>query len=120
MNIDLKELMEKKNIGQLTLIVLFIIYLILPYSIPYSLAVLIDNFWGKFIVIGITLILFVKCNPILGILGFFVAYKLLMSSTYKSGNYGLQNYIPTEEKKYAQMINNNIYPYIRDEIIELR
>jgi len=50
-----------------------------------------------------------------------VAYKLIMSSTIESGNYGIQNYIPTEEKKYSEMINNNVYPYtLEQEIVKLR
>jgi hypothetical protein len=121
MNIDTQTLFEKKNLGQLTLIILFLIYLIMGYNIPYSLAVLIDSVWGKVIVVGFAIILFAQSNPILGILGFFVAYKLIMSSSIESGNYGIQNYIPTEEKKYAKMINNNVYPYtLEQEIVKLR
>jgi hypothetical protein len=121
MNIDTNALFEKKNLGQLTLIILFLVYLIMGYNIPYSLAILIDSIWGKVIVIGLAIILFAQSNPILGILGFFVAYKLIMSSTIESGNYGIQNYIPTEEKKYAKMINNNVYPYtLEQEIVKLR
>jgi len=121
MNIDTQTLFEKKNLGQLTLIILFLIYLIMGYNIPYSLAILIDSIWGKVIVVGLAIVLFVQSNPILGILGFFVAYKLIMSSTIESGNYGIQNYIPTVEKKYAEMINNNVYPYtLEQEIVKLR
>jgi hypothetical protein len=121
MNIDTNALFEKKNLGQLTLIILFLVYLIMGYNIPYSLAVLIDSVWGKVIVIGLAIILFAQSNPILGILGFLVAYKLIMSSTIESGNYGIQNYIPTEEKKYEEMINNNVYPYtLEQEIVKLR
>lgn len=91
------------------------------YEIPYSLAILIDSIWGKVIVVGLAIILFAQTNPILGILGFFVAYKLIMSSSIESGNYGIQNYIPTEEKKYAEMINNNVYPYtLEQEIVKTR
>ena len=44
-----------------------------------------------------------------------------MSSSIESGNYGIQNYIPTEEKKYAEMINNNVYPYtLEQEIVKTR
>jgi len=121
MNIDTNMLFEKKNMGQLTLIILFFIYLIMGYEIPYSLAILIDSIWGKVIVVGLAIILFAQTNPILGILGFFVAYKLIMSSSIESGNYGIQNYIPTEEKKYAEMINNNVYPYtLEQEIVKTR
>ena len=115
------ELFAKKNLGQLTLLILFFIYLIMGYKMPHGLAILIDTIWGKIIVILIAFILFAVCNPILGILGFFVAYKILTSSTIETGSYGKLHYIPSEEKKYADMINNNKYPYtLEQEIVKIR
>jgi predicted membrane protein len=120
MNI-VSELLERKNWGQSLLIILFLIYLISGYKLPYGLATLIDTIWGKVIIIIIVFILFALCNPILGILGFFVAYKLLMSSTIETGTYGKEHYIPGEEKKYAEMINHNKFPYtLEQEIVTLR
>ena len=117
----MNQLYERKNIGQLVLIILFLIYLVIGYKTPPDLAILIDNIWVKVIIIIIAIVLFAVCNPILGILGFFVAYKLIMTSNIETGNYGKQNYIPTEEKKYADMINNNEYPYtLEQEIVKLR
>ena len=117
----MNQLYERKNIGQLILIILFLIYLVIGYKTPHDLAILIDNIWGKVIIIIIAIVLFAVCNPILGILGFFVAYKLIMTSNIESGNYGKQNYVPTEAKKYANMINNNQYPYtLEQEIVKLR
>lgn len=118
---SINQLYERKNMGQLILIILFLIYLVIGYDTPYDLAILIDNIWGKAIIIIIAIVLFAVCNPILGILGFFVAYKLIMTSSIDIGNYGKQNYIPTEERKYANMINNNEYPYtLEQEIVKLR
>ena len=120
MNIG-SELLERKNWGQSLLIILFLIYLISGYKLPYGLATLIDTIWGKVFIIIIVFILFALCNPILGILGFFVAYKLLMSSTIETGTYGKEHYIPGEEKKYAEMINHNKFPYtLEQEIVTLR
>jgi hypothetical protein len=117
----LTELFEKKNLGQLTLLILFLIYLVMGYKMPYSFAILIDNIWGKIAVIIIALILFAVCNPILGIIGLFVAYKLLTSSAIETGSYGKDHYIPSEEKKMANMINNNKYPYtLEQEIVKMR
>jgi hypothetical protein len=118
---SMNQLFERKNLSQLILIILFLIYLVIGYKMPYDLAVLLDNVWGKIIIIIIAIVLFAVCNPILGILGFFVAYKLIMSSNIDSGNYGIKHYIPREEKKYADMINNNKYPYtLEQEIVKLR
>jgi len=118
---SINQLYERKNMGQLILIILFLIYLVIGYKTPYDLAILIDNIWVKAIIVIIAIVLFAVCNPILGILGFFVAYKLIMTSNIDSGNYEKQRYIPTEEKKYAEMINNNEYPYtLEQEIVKLR
>ena len=118
---SINQLYERKNVSQLILTILFLIYLVIGYKMPYDLAVLLDNIWGKVIIIIIAIVLFAVCNPILGILGFFVAYKLIMTSNIDSGNYGIQHYIPAEEKKYADMINNNKYPYtLEQEIVKLR
>jgi hypothetical protein len=118
---SINQLYERKNMGQLILIILFLIYLVIGYNTPHDLAILIDNIWGKAIIIIIAIVLFASSNPILGILGFFVAYKLIMTSNIDSGNYGKEHYIPKEEKKYADMINNNEYPYtLEQEIIKLR
>jgi hypothetical protein len=118
---SINQLYERKNMGQLILIILFLIYLVIGYNTPHDLAILIDNIWGKAIIIIIAIVLFASSNPILGILGFFVAYKLIMTSNIDSGNYGKEHYIPKEEKKYADMINNNEYPYtLEQEIVKLR
>jgi len=118
---DFTELFSKKNLGQLLLLILFCIYLITGYKMPHALAVLIDTIWGKIIIILIALILFAVCNPILGIIGFFVAYKLLTTSTIETGSYGQRHFIPSEEKKYSEMINNNKYPYtLEQEMVKLR
>jgi hypothetical protein len=118
---SMNQLYERKNISQLILTILFLIYLVIGYKMPYDLAILLDNIWGKVIIIIIAIVLFAVSNPILGILGFFVAYKLIVTSYIDSGNYGIQHYIPKEEKKYADMINNNKYPYtLEQEIVKLR
>lgn len=121
MSSSMNQLNERKNMSQLILTILFLIYLVFGYKTPNDLAILIDNIWGKAIIIIIAIVLFAVCNPILGILGFFVAYKLIITSNIDSGNYGKQHYIPTEERKYAEMINNNEYPYtLEQEVIKLR
>jgi len=118
---SMNQLYERKNVSQLILTILFLIYLVIGYKMPSDLAILLDNIWGKVIIIIIAIVLFAVCNPILGILGFFVAYKLIITSNIDSGNYGIQHYIPVEEKKYADMINNNKYPYtLEQEIVKLR
>jgi hypothetical protein len=48
---SINQLYERKNMGQLILIILFLIYLVIGYKTPYDLAILIDNIWVKAIII---------------------------------------------------------------------
>jgi hypothetical protein len=104
-------LFQRENLGQLILSVLFIIYLILGSKVPTSVAGLIDTVYGKVVVIVIALILFVNSNPVLGILGFIVAYELIRHSSAATGSSALAKYLPTEEKKATAMTAYNQFPY---------
>lgn len=114
-----QDLFKKKNIGEMLLGVLFIVYLIMGYKTPSSLASVIDTTYGKVIVVLVALLLFANCNPILGVLGFFVAYNLISKSEVVTGTYGLNNYMPTEEKKYSALTMYNQFPYtLEQEVVK--
>ena len=102
---------NQNYIGQNILTVLFVIYLILGLKTPQSIAQLIDTLPGKIIIIIIAISLFIYTNPILGVIGFFVAYDLIRRSSIETGNYGINNYLPTEETKQAKLSSYNQYPY---------
>jgi hypothetical protein len=102
---------DQKNIGETMLGLLFLIYLIFGYKTPTFLAKGIDTVYGKAIVIIIALILFVKTNPIVGVLAFFVAYQMIQRSSEATGTYGLERYLPTEKKKYSALSEYNQFPY---------
>jgi len=106
-----QDLFKKKNMGELLLAILFIIYLVMGYKTPSVLANVIDTTYGKVMVIIVALILFAQVNPILGVLGFLVAYNLITNSEVVTGTFGLNNYMPTEEKKYSAMTMYNQFPY---------
>ena len=84
------ELLEKKNMPQLVLVVLFIIYLLMGFKTPHSVANMIDSTVGKIVVAMFALLLFAYSNPILGVLGIFVAYQLVRSASIKTGMAGLE------------------------------
>ena len=106
-----KDLLKKEKMGQVLLSIIFLIYLIMGYKTPTVLANMVDNTLGKLVVIVIAILLFSCCNPILGILGFIVAYELIRRSEVKTGNYALRNYMPTEEKKASCLTAFNQFPY---------
>ena len=116
---NFKDLFKKQHMGQVILLILFIIYLIMGYKTPDSLANLIDNVYGKVFVIVIALLLFSNSNPILGIVGFIVAYELIRRSEVKTGTYALNNYMPTEKKKASNLTAFNQFPYtLEQEIVK--
>lgn len=111
----LDKIFKKEKTGELVLSLLFIIYIIFGYKTPALLAKAIDNIFGKVIVVIIAILLFAKCHPILGVLGFIVAYVLIKRSEIKTGTYGIENYMPTEEKKASNLSFYNQFPYTLEE-----
>ena len=113
------DLFKRQNLGQVVLCILFIIYLIMGYNMPTSVAGVIDTIYGKIIVVVVALILFSYVNPILGVLGFLVAFELIRRSSLATGTYALNNYIPTEEKKSSNLSAMNQFPYtLEQEVVK--
>ena len=105
--------------NQVILGILFSIYLIMGYRVPQNVASVIDTIYGKAVVILCALLLFSKSHPILGILGFFVAYQILTQSSVATGSNGLSRYAPTEEKKYTSLTEYNQFPYtLEQEVVK--
>ena len=98
-------LLEKRNMSQLVLVVLFIIYLVMGLKMPDQIANIIDSSAGKIVVALIALLLFGYSNPILGILGILVAYQLIKASSEKTGMAALEQFYPTEEKKWSPSVS---------------
>jgi hypothetical protein len=112
-------LFKKENVGQVVLILLFIIYLIMGYQTPEPLASAIDTIYGKVIIILIAISLFLYANPVLGVLGFFVAFDLIRRSTMTTGTYALEKYMPTEKKKATNLSYYNQFPYtLEQEVVK--
>jgi hypothetical protein len=107
----LKQLMEKKNMPQLILTILFILYLVLGRRMPQSISDKIDTPIGKVVIVIGALILFSCSNPILGILGLIVAYELIQRSSITTGSAALERYYPTEEKKWSPFSAHHQFPY---------
>jgi hypothetical protein len=113
------ELFKKENLGQVILCILFIIYLIMGYKVPDSVAGVIDTIYGKIGVAVIALVLFSYANPILGVLGFIVAFDIIRRSSVATGTFALDNYVPTEEKKETHLNAMNQFPYtLEQEVVK--
>ena len=112
-------LFKKEHMGELTLAILFIIYLIMGYKTPEPVATVIDSIVGKIVIFLIVIYMFMNTNPILAILALFVAFDLIRRSSVTTGIDALQRYAPTEEKKSSQFSAFNQYPYtLEQEVVK--
>lgn len=112
-------LFDKKNMPQLVLSVLFVVYLVMGYQMPDGVASAIDSTIGKVIVVLVALMLFAYSNPVLGVLALLVAYRLISSSSIKTGMAGLEAYYPTEAKKWSPFTPENQFPYtLEQEVVK--
>jgi hypothetical protein len=95
---------------ELSLLVVFILYLVLPIQTPGFLAGSVDSSIGMVTMFAITLYLFFYSNPILAIIYIFVAYELLRRSSSLTGRVAMIQYTPTQQKKDNQMQKMNPVP----------
>jgi len=104
---------------QLVLSVLFVIYLVMGYKMPDGVAGLIDSTVGKIVVGLVALMLFAYSNPILGVLALLVAYQMIRASSIKTGMAGLEEYYPTEQKKWSPFTPAHQFPYtLEQEVVK--
>ena len=101
-----------KSFSQLevSLLIIFVLYLVLPIQTPSFLAGTVDSSIGMVTMFAITLYLFFYSNPILAILYIFVAYELLRRSAAFTGRVAMIQYTPTQQKKDNQMQKMNPTP----------
>ena len=104
-------LLKKEHMGELVLVVLFIIYLIMGLKTPEPIAGLVDTLVGKIVIFVTIIYLFMYANPILAVLALLVGFDLIRRSSMATGIDALQKYAPTEEKKSSQFTAFNQFPY---------
>ena len=112
-------LFKKQHMGQLVLVILFIIYLIMGYKTPEPVANMIDSLAGKIVVIVIVIYMFMHTHPVLAVLALFVAFDLIRRSSLTTGIDALQKYAPSEVKKTSQFSAFNQFPYtLEQEVVK--
>ena len=104
-------LLKKEHMGELVLVVLFIIYLIMGSKTPEPVAGMVDTLVGKIAIFIIIIYLFMHANPILAVLALFVGFDLIRRSSMATGIDALQRFAPSEEKKASQFTAFNQFPY---------
>ncbi len=118
---NLKELFAQEHASEVALTVLFCIYLIMgsPIPGPEGIAHAIDSTLGKIIILLAALMMFAYTNPVLGVLSLLVAYQIIKSASIKSGTAGLEEYYPSEVKKWTPFPATHQFPYtLEQEIVK--
>jgi hypothetical protein len=89
------------------------------YKMPEAIATMIDTTIGKITVVIVALMLFAYSNPVLGVLALLVAFQLIRSSSIKTGMAGLEEYYPTETKKWSPFTPAHQFPYtLEQEVVK--
>lgn len=117
----LTSLLERKNMSELILVILFIIYILMGKRTPDMVARMVDNVFGKAVVILVAMYLFAYHNPILGVLGLFVAYQLVNMSSFSfyEGISDIKDYMPKEEKVWSPYSPAHQFSYsLEQEIVK--
>ena len=76
------KLLKKEHMGELVLVVLFIIYLVMGYQTPEPLANVVNTMVGKLLLFFIVIYLFLYKNPVLAVVSLLVAFDLIRRSKY--------------------------------------
>jgi hypothetical protein len=115
----LSDLFNKKHMPELVLSVVFALYLVIGYQLPEEVATIIDSTVGKIVVVVIAIILFAYSNSILGVLALLVAYQLIKGASIKTGMAALEQYYPTEAKKWSPFTPFHQFPYtLEQEVVK--
>lgn len=114
MNI-LKDLVNNKK--QLFLTILLVLYILINIKTPVVLNELIDNVYGNLVLVVLAMILFAHSNIVVGVLGVIATYLLLRRSSISTGNYAIQNYLPSEKSRTDDFTKLNEVPYSLEEQI---
>jgi len=100
-------LVEKKP-SQLILGIVFFFYILLNVQTPTILATPLDSIFGKVLVFAVAGVVFMKTNPVVGVLGFVVAYQIVKTASVTTGTYAMKHYLPSEENKMKDMRAYNV------------
>jgi len=94
------------NRNNVILVVLLICFSVMNLRIPDNMAKGANSIPGHVVITGITIFLFTKTHPIVGILFAIAAYELINRSSDMS-MYTVAQYIPSEAKKLKKMAGFN-------------
>lgn len=99
------------NKSELILLIIMVLYLLLGFKTPDTVAMFVDSLVGRLSIVLMVLYLFLKANPILAIIAAIVAFDLMRKAANTTGYGALLAYGPSEERKSAMFASLNEIPY---------
>jgi hypothetical protein len=88
-------------------------------QLPQNVAAVLDTTGGKIVIVLAALGLFAYSNPVLGVLALLVAYQLIKGASIKTGMAGLEQYYPTEQRKWTPFTPTHQFPYtLEQEVVK--
>jgi hypothetical protein len=88
---------------ELTVLILFVFYLMFNVETPKLIAETIESPIGLLTLMVLILYLFFYANPIVAILFIFVSFELLKRTSYVTGRKAIVDHTPTQDRKNAHM-----------------
>tara|TARA_B000000557_G_scaffold257486_1_gene250835 strand:- start:1179 stop:1619 length:441 start_codon:yes stop_codon:yes gene_type:complete len=99
------------------LLILLVLFIIIDVQIPNAMADLLDNVFGKIIIVILVLSL-LKINYILGVFGIVAGYTLLQRIAKKTGGV-YRDYVPNEYIKAKKLeVMNPIEHTLEEEVVK--
>ena len=106
-----------KNKHHLLLVILLTLFIVFDVPLPDFVSELVDNPVGK-VVVAIGALCMLSVNPLIGVLSVIAAFVLIQRSSFGTGSYGLNNFLPTESKKSSHLVAMNDFPVtVEEEVI---
>lgn len=106
-----------KNKHHLLLVILLTLFIIFDVPLPDFVSELVDNPVGK-VGVAVVSLCMLSVNPLVGVLSIIAAFVLIQRSSFGTGSFGLNNFLPSENKKSQQLSAMNDFPVsVEEEVI---
>lgn len=93
---------------EITLTVLFVLYIIFPINAPNVVAKVVDSQMGMLVIFLLAVYLYMNAHPVIAVLFIFVAYELFRRCCLtNTGSVIMIKALPTQQKKDAKMTEMN-------------
>jgi len=107
--VKMPNLFKKMSVLEILLLIVFIFYLIFNVQTPSFLIDIINSPVGIVVTLLLALSIFIYLNPVLGVVGLFVAFELIRRSNVLKpvGQVSMIQYTPKQVQKDEDMVKMN-------------